>query len=330
MTTRATNPLTDCATSTPQVGNALQTGDCLRVGDCLALLAEQPEESVGLTVTSPPYDDLRRYDTPTPLDRLALGQALFRVTRPGGVCAVVIQDASHRYAKSLTSFRLALDWCDRAGWHLFETCIYHRHAAPGPWWRTRLRVDHEFVFLFVKGEKPRAFHKEAFLIPTRHAGERVSRKAYPRRGTPYLNRETPWGEPPPTVQPWQCRGTVWHYAASSAEGNRLKLEHPATMPDALAGDLIAGFSDPGDLVLDPLMGSGTTCVMAARLGRRFLGMDASARYVQIARRRLEAEAKSENLAEDLCAEDLHREDFRAEGFRHAQEALEVASGDRHE
>ncbi len=65
------------------------------------------------------------------------------------------------------------------------------------------------------------------------------------------------------------------------------------MPDALAGDLIAGFSDPGDLVLDPLMGSGTTCVMAARLGRRFLGMDVSARYVGIARGRLDAELDAE-------------------------------------
>ena len=273
------------------------------------MLAELPDESVHLTVTSPPYDDLRRYDTPTPLDLPALGQALFRVTKPGGVCAVVIQDASRRYAKSLTSFRLALDWCDRAGWRLFETVIYHRHAAPGPWWHTRLRVDHEFVFLFVKGKKPRAFHKEALLIPTKHAGKHVSRVAYPRRGA--LR-----GAPPPTVQPLPCRGTVWHYAPSSAEGNRLKLEHPATMPDALAGDLIAGFSDPGDLVLDPLMGSGTTGVMAARLGRRFLGMDASIRYAQIARRRLAAEAKSENL--------------RAEGFRPAQEASGGASGDRHE
>ena len=115
-----------------QTGNSLQTGNCLRVGDCLPLLAEMSGESVHLTVTSPPYDDLRRYDTPTPLDLTALGQALFRVTKPGGVCAIVIGDASHHYAKSLTSFRLALGWCDRAGWRLFETCIYHRHAAPGP------------------------------------------------------------------------------------------------------------------------------------------------------------------------------------------------------
>ena len=175
-----------------QTGSSLQTGDRLLTGDCLTLLAKLPPESVHLTVTSPPYDDLRRYDTPAELDLAALGQALFRVTKPGGLCAVVIGDASRRYAKSLTSFRLALDWCDRAGWRLFETCLYHRPAAPGPWWRTRLRVDHEFIFVFFKGSQPRAFHKGALLVPTKHAGERVSRKAYPRRGTP-------WGAPPPTV-----------------------------------------------------------------------------------------------------------------------------------
>lgn len=290
----------------------LLTDNSLQTGDCLALLAKLPPESVHLTVTSPPYDDLRRYDTPTALDLAALGQALFRVTVEGGVCAVVIGDASRHHAKSLSSFRLALGWCDQAGWRLFETCLYHRHGTPGPWWETRLRVDHEFIFVFFKGEKPRAFHKEALLIPTKHAGEHVSRKPFPRKGAP-------WGAAPPTIQPLQCRGTVWAYATSSAERNRLKLQHPATMPDALAGDLIAGFSEPGDLVLDPLMGSGTTCVMAARLGRRFVGMDASARYMGIARRRLEAEVKWEAeakpaaLQEPLAASRGIAEDTYASG-----------------
>ena len=263
-------------------GNQLLTGNSLLTGDCLTLLAKLPEASIPLTVTSPPYDDLRRYDTPTPLDLAALGQQLYRVTTEGGICAVVIGDASRSYAKSLTSFRLALDWCDNAGWRLFETCLYHRHGIPGPWWRTRFRVDHEFVFLFLKGERPRAFHKEALFVPTKHAGEPAPRWPYPRKGKPRI-------VPPPTVQPLQCRGTVWPYATSSAEGNRVKLQHPATMPDALAGDLIACFSEPGDRVLDPLMGSGTTCVMAARLGRHYVGMEASARYVELARRRLNTE-----------------------------------------
>jgi len=112
--------------------NELLTGNRLLTGDCLPLLARLPSGSVDLTVTSPRYDDLLRYDTPAQLDLSALGKALFRVTQDGGLCALVIGDASRRYAKSLTSFRLAIDWCDHAGWRLFETCLYHRHGIPGP------------------------------------------------------------------------------------------------------------------------------------------------------------------------------------------------------
>ena len=258
----------------------------LLTGDCLPLLAQLPEGSVDMTITSPPYDDLRRYDTLTLLDLPALGEALFRVTKDGGVCIVVIGDASRHFAKSLSSFRLALSWCDRAGWRLFETCLYHRHGVPGPWWRTRLRVDHEYIFIFFKGKKPKTFHKERLLIPTKHAGEKVSRRPFPRRGIA-------WGVPPPTIAPLQCRGTVWPYAASSSERNAVKLEHPATMPDKLAEDLILGFSEPGELVLDPLMGSGTSVVMAAKLGRRYLGMEASARYTEITRQRMASEVNTE-------------------------------------
>ena len=270
-------------TADPDVTRCSRPPGALRVGDCLALLSEVPAGSVDLTVTSPPYDDLRRYDTPAALDLPALGKALFRVTRDGGVCAVVIGDAAHAFAKSLTSFRPALSWCDQAGWRLFETCLYVRHGVPGPWWRTRLRVDHEFVFLFFKGQRPKTFRKDRLLIPTKHAGERVYYGHFARRSaSPPV--------PPERVRPWQCRGTVWPCSASSSERNAAKLRHPATMPDRLAADLIQGFSEPGDLVLDPLMGSGTSVVMAARTGRRYLGMDVSPAYVQIARERLAREA----------------------------------------
>lgn len=287
--------------------NCLLVESGLLTGDCLPLLARLPEGSVDLTVTSPPYDDLRRYDTPTPLDLDALAKALFRVTKDGGVCIVVIGDASRRFAKSLSSFRLALSWCDKAGWRLFETCLYHRHGVPGPWWRSRLRVDHEFIFVFFKGKRPKTFHKERLLIPTKHGGEKISR-------TPFLRRGTPWDQPPPTIAPLQCRGTVWPYSPSSSERNRVKLRHPATMPDKLAADLILGFSEPGELVLDPLMGSGTSMVMAAKLGRRFLGMDVSARYVGIARQRLAREAK----------EEPQNEESEAQAWPDAEAALEDA------
>ena len=87
----------------------------------------------------------------------------------------------------------------------------------------------------------------------------------------------------------KCRGTVWQYATSNTEGNNLKLQHPATYPDKLVEDLVLCFSDPGDLVLDPMCGSGTTCVVAHNLGRQYMGIEINETYVEIARRRLAAE-----------------------------------------
>jgi site-specific DNA-methyltransferase (adenine-specific) len=88
----------------------------------------------------------------------------------------------------------------------------------------------------------------------------------------------------------KCRGTVWPYSTSNGEGNRLKLRHPATFPDRLAADLILCFSEPGDLVLDPMCGSGTACVMAKANQRRFVGIDISDDYCRIARERVCEEA----------------------------------------
>ena len=276
-------------TALPPHPAPIATENALLTGDCVPLLDRLPEGSIDLTVTSPPYDDMRRYDTPADLDLLALGKALLRVTKEGGVCAVIIGDASHGFAKSLTSFRLALSWCDQAHWRLFETCLYQRHGVPGPWWRTRFRVDHEYVFLFFKGSRPKTFRKDRLLIPTQHGGERVFYRPFAHKDA--SARKNASRRPAPThIQAWQCRGTVWPYAPSSSERNQLKLQHPATMPDKLAADLIEGFSEPGELVLDPLMGSGTSVVMAANLGRRYLGMDVSPAYVQIAQNRLMQEA----------------------------------------
>lgn len=91
----------------------------------------------------------------------------------------------------------------------------------------------------------------------------------------------------------KCRGTVWRYATSNTEGNKTKLLHPATYPDKLAEDLILCFSQPGDLVLDPMMGSGTTCVMAARNSRRYLGIDISEEYREVACRRIAQEVSGQ-------------------------------------
>ena len=264
--------------------------DSIICGDCIETLNGLPEDSIDLTVFSPPYDGIRDYKKSTGwvFDYSGLGRALYRVSKPGAVCAVVIGDGTKDFKKSLTTFRLAVTWADEVGWNLFESCIYHRDGKPGAWWSKRFRVDHEYILIFFKGKRPKTFHKEPPMVPSKHAG-----KIY--AGTDRLTNGGFKVRKAKAVNPLKCRGTVWRYATSNAEGNKLKLQHPATFPDKLAEDLILCFSDPGDVVLDPTCGSGTTCVMAARNGRQFLGLEISDEYCEIARRRLETCRHAENL-----------------------------------
>ena len=260
--------------------------DTLIHGECLEAMKHIADGSVDMTVFSPPYDSIRDYHAGWEFDPKAMGDALFRVTKPGGVCAVVIGDGTKNFAKSLTSFRLVVDWCDRAGWKLFECCIYQRCGTPGGWWSQRFRVDHEYIFIFFKGDRPKTFHKEHLMVPSKHAGKMYT-------GTDRLTNGTTRVIEPKAVNPFKCRGTIWPYATSNSEGNKLKLKHPATYPDKLAEDLILCFTEPGDLVLDPMMGSGTTPTMALRNGRDFLGNDISAEYHAIARARVDAEGTNQ-------------------------------------
>ena len=252
------------------------------VGDCLEVLPHIVDTSIDLTVFSPPYDGIRDYKGDWTLDFHRLGAELLRVTKDGGVCAIVIGDGTKNFAKSLTTFRLAVDWCDNIGWRLFETCIYERVGNPGAWWTQRFRVDHEYLLLFFKGMRPKTFDKTHLMIPSKHAG-----KIY--TGTDRLTNGGTRKIEPKAVNPTKCRGTVWTYSTSNSEGNRLKLKHPATYPDKLAEDVIRCFSAPGDVVLDPFLGSGTTAVAATRWSRRFIGMDISNEYAEIARERLQIE-----------------------------------------
>ncbi len=250
--------------------------------DCLEALSAFPDSSIDLTVFSPPYDGIRDYKKNWSFDFAALGAQLFRVTKDGGVAVVVIGDGTKNFAKSLTSFRLAVSWADLIGWKLFETVIYKRDGNPGAWWNQRFRVDHEYILIFFKGSRPKTFHKEHLMVPSKHAGKTYS-------GTDRLTNGGFKIIEKKTVNALKCRGTVWQYSTSNTEGNRLKLQHPATYPDKLASDLILCFSEPHDVVLDPMCGSGTTCVKAKQNQRQYIGIEIGEEYCEITKKRIEDE-----------------------------------------
>ena len=257
-------------------------------GDCVAITEHLDNESIDLSVFSPPYDNIRDYQKGWAFDYPVLGKNLYKITKYGGICAVVIGDGTKDFAKSLTTFKLAVDWCENAGWRLFETCIYQRDGNPGAWWNKRFRVDHEYVLLFFKGKRPKTFNKDPLMIPTKHAG-----KIY--TGTDRLTNGGLKKINPKEVKSMKCRGTVWRYSTSNTEGNRVKLKHPATYPDKLAEDLILCLSNPDDIVLDPMCGSGTTCVMALRNARQAIGIEINPDYCDIANQRIENETMQQQM-----------------------------------
>lgn len=261
--------------------------DSIVCGDAATVLKEIPDSSVDLVVTSPPYDGLRKYNGYS-LDLHQVGQELFRVLKDGGCAVVVIQDATKNFAKSLTSFRTAVDWCDNIGFRLFETVIYHKNGTEGAWWTKRFRVDHEYMHIFLKGDKPKYFDKEPLKVPSKHGGKVMTGSG---------NRRTDGTLSKTVTRPinvMKCRGTVWDYLMAG-DKNPLKRKHPAVFPDKIPYDFIQCFCPVNGLVLDPFVGCGSTAVMAKVLGRHFIGIDISQEYCDLSCERLKKDAKQTQL-----------------------------------
>lgn len=246
--------------------------------DCIEGMKLLPDNSVDLVVTSPPYDNLRTYNG-FEIDFTETGKQIYRVLKEGGIAAMVIQDQTVDFGKSLTSFRTIIDWCDNAGFKLFENVIYKKFGAEGAWWSKRFRVDHEYIPIFLKGKRPLYFNKESLKIPSKWAGVTMTGVA-----TRMTNGKT-MNSRPITINETKCRGTIWEYL-TCGDGEKMKHLHPATFPDKLPFDLIQCFCPEGGIVLDPFVGSGTTAIAAKKLNRNYIGIDISEEYCDLARKRI--------------------------------------------
>lgn len=253
-------------------------------GDNLEIMRGIPDSSIDMIITSPPYDNVRDYEGFS-MNLPELGRESFRVLKEGGIAVMVIQDGTKNFAKSLTSFRTILDWCDNGGFKLFETVLYTKHGTPGAWWSKRFRVDHEYMPIFLKGKKPQYFTKEHLKVDSIHGGKVMTGGA-----TRLTNGQT-LKATKIKINKKKCRGTRWEYK-TCGDGSKLKHQHPATFPNQLPLDFIECFCPPTGIVLDPFNGSGTTCVAANQLGRKYVGIDLSEKYCDIARQRIQAEAPS--------------------------------------
>lgn len=251
-------------------------------GDAVEELKKIESNSIDLVMTSPPYDAIRKYNGFN-FNLHATGKELLRVLKEGGIAAMVIQDQTKNFAKTLTSFRTIVDWVDNIGFRLFETVIYRKYGAEGAWWNKRFRVDHEYMPIFLKGERPQYFNKESLKIPSKWGGKTLT------GGGTRLTNGVRIATKPIKINPMKCRGTIWEYM-TAGDGTRLKHQHPATFPDKLPYDFIQCFCPPNGVVLDPFIGSGTTALAAIELTRNYIGIDISKEYCDLARKRIEKEA----------------------------------------
>ena len=259
--------------------------------DNISYLKTLPDEYIDLVVTSPPYDALRDYNG-YELDLHGLGEQLLRVLKDGGICVMVIQDSTKDFAKSLTSFRTIIDWCDNIGFRLFECNIYHRQGTEGAWWKKRFRVDHEYMPIFLKGKRPQYFDKENIKIPSKHGGKVMT-------GANIRTKSGRTGSRKVKINPTKCPGTVMTFGNTCGGESKLKSQHPAVFPNMLAYDMIECFCPKDGIVLDPFNGSGTTTLAAKCLGRKYIGIDVSEEYNNIALKRLHEDTISRKSSASL-------------------------------
>ena len=254
-------------------------------GDVVEVMKKFPPNSVDIVITSPPYDAVRDYKGFS-LDLHAAGKEIHRVLKDGGIAVMVIQDQTKNFGKSLTSFKTIIDWCENFGFKLFETVIYQKYGAEGGWWNKRFRVDHEYIPIFLKGERPQYFNKEHLKIPSKHAGKTMT------GGGTRLTNGIRIATRSIKINPTKCRGTIWEYL-TAGDGSRLKHQHPATFPNKLPYDFISCFTPKNGVVLDPFVGSGTTTVAAKNLGYKYIGIDIAPEYCAIAEKRMKEECTLE-------------------------------------
>ncbi len=258
-------------------------------GDCVEFMKNSMEdEIVDATITSPPYDSLRTYNG-YEFDFEATARELFRVTKSGGLVIWVVGDTVVNGSETGTSFRQAL-FFQEIGFKIHDTMIYEKTGVSYPS-IGRYTPIFDYMFVFSKG-KPKTFNPICDLpklwegswgkLSTRNKDGSLKCRDLPNEGKGSSGRaeDGRYG--------YKQRTNIWVIKNGHGFGSRDKIayEHPAIFPEQLANDHIITWSNPGDLIFDPMCGSGTTLKMALLNARKLIGVDISQKYCEIAVKRL--------------------------------------------
>lgn len=245
--------------------------------DCLKTMARMPSNFIDLVVTSPPYDDMRKYKGDT-FNINEVVKSLFRVMKKGGVVVWIVGDQTIKGNETGTSFKQALLFKE-IGFNLFDTMIYQKtpRGAVGnnkSYWQT-----FEYMFVFSKGQ-PKCIN----LIKDRknkesREGDRGTKRLFD--GKLKKIKRAGYSE-------YGRRTNVWEYLVGKGHSatDDVAYNHPAIFPEKLVHDHIISWSKKGHTIYDPFIGSGTTAKVAVMLGRHWVGSETSKEYCSLCKKRL--------------------------------------------
>lgn len=245
--------------------------------NCLNVLRELPDNYIDLTITSPPYDNLRDYNGYI-FDFKNIAKELFRITKNGGVVVWIVGDATIKGSETGTSFKQAL-YFKELGFNLYDTMIYQKTGIPFPS-KVRYLQCFEYMFIFSKG-KPKTINLLEDRENTTAGQIRESRKYRTKSGDFIKGSNKP-------IKEKGVRLNIWKYKTGQYKSTKdlMAFKHPAIFPEKLAEDHILSWSNKGDIILDCFMGSGTTGKMAVLNNRKFIGIEISEEYFKIAKDRI--------------------------------------------
>jgi site-specific DNA-methyltransferase (adenine-specific) len=245
--------------------------------NCLDTMAQMKDNFIGLTVTSPPYDNLRTYHGYS-FDFESIAKELYRVTKKGGVVVWIVNDSTKKGSESLTSFKQAL-YFQKIGFNVHDTMIFAKNNYI-PLTHNRYEQQFEYMFVFSKG-KPSTF--KPLMKPNKQHGAIKGGTFNHNGGNKLGKRHKDRGVAKESIKP-----NIWFYnvGMNNSSKDKIAFRHRAIFPEQLANDHIISWSNEGDLIYDPFMGSGTTAKMAKLNNRNYIGSEISEEYCKIIEQRL--------------------------------------------
>ena len=245
--------------------------------NCLETMSKMSDNFIDLTVTSPPYDNLREYKGYS-FEFEEIAKELFRITKQGGVLVWIVGDGHENGGETLTSFRQAL-FFQELGFIVHDTIIYKKNnfSVPFP---DKYHQTFEYCFVLSKGKK-KTFNPIC---------DRKNKKAGQSGGIQSITEKdgTRSKRSAKIINEYGKRHNVWEYDTGMylSTKDKYAFNHPAIFPEELVKDHIISWSNENDLVYDPFMGSGTTAKMAILNNRKYIGSEISEEYCKIIETRI--------------------------------------------